>query len=105
MRHPLPAADLVICRDVLIHFPDEDLVTAFQAILACGARYLLTSTFVERTRNEPIELGDWRPVNLELAPLSLPPPIDAILETPDVPGYEDKRLALWDLELVRAGGP
>jgi SAM-dependent methyltransferase len=103
MRHPLPRAELVICRDVLIHFPDEDLVTALDAILASGARYLLTTTFVARERNEPIELGDWRPVNLQLPPLSLPPPIDAIRETPDEPGFEDKRLGLWDLDVLRDG--
>ena len=29
-QHPLPRADLVLCRDVLIHFPDADLVRAMQ---------------------------------------------------------------------------
>ena len=100
-RDPLPRADLVLCRDVLIHFPDEDLVPAMRAILDTGARYLLAGTFVARTENPPIVLGDWRPLNMQLPPLSMPPPRDWLLETVNVPGYEDKRLALWDLQHLR----
>ena len=102
-RDPLPRADLVLCRDVLSHHPDDDLVTALHAIIASRSRYLLASTFIEREENRPIVLGGWRPVNLELAPLSLPPPIDALVETPPETGYDDKRLALWDLRDLRSG--
>ena len=100
-RHPLPRADLVLCRDVLIHFPDEDLVPAMRAIVDTGARYLLAGTFLERTENRPIVLGDWRPLNMQLPPLSMPPPGDWLVETVSEPGYEDKRLALWDLHALR----
>jgi SAM-dependent methyltransferase len=96
-RDPLPPADLVLCRDVLVHFSNDELELALRAITATGARYLLAGTFIEREENEPIELGQWRPVNLEQPPLSLPPPLETILETPDIPGFEDKRLGLWDL--------
>jgi SAM-dependent methyltransferase len=102
-RDPLPRADLVLCRDVLIHFPDEDLMTALRAIIASGSRYLLASTFIAREKNDPIALGDWRPVNLQLPPLSLPAPVDALIETPPETGYDDKRLALWDLRELRNG--
>ncbi len=101
IRDPLPGADLVMCRDVLIHFPNELLIDAMQALLATGARYMLASTFLGREENVDIELGDWRPTNLELPPLSLPPPIDSILETPSEPGFEDKRLGLWNLDDLR----
>ncbi|MFZ0040366.1 MAG: glycosyltransferase [Solirubrobacteraceae bacterium] len=100
-RDPLPQADLVLCRDVLIHFPDDDLVTAMQAIIGSGARYLMAGTFVDRRENRPIALGDWRPVNLRLPPLSMPPPLDWLVETPPESGYDDKRLAVWDLTELR----
>jgi hypothetical protein len=102
-RDPLPRANLVLCRDVLIHFPDEDLITALRAIIASGSRYLLASTFIGREKNDPIALGDWRPVNLQLPPLCLPAPVDALIETPPETGYDDKRLALWDLRELRNG--
>jgi SAM-dependent methyltransferase len=101
LRDPLPPADLVLCRDVLIHIPNEELPVALNAIIATGARYLLAGTFIEREETIPIELGDWRPLNLERPPLCLPPPMKTILETPDVPGFEDKRLGLWDLGRLR----
>ena len=94
-RDPLPRADLVLCRDALNHFSDEDLMTALRAIIASGSRYLLASTFIAREKNDPIAIGDWRPVNLQLPPLSLPAPVDALIETPPETGYDDKRLALW----------
>jgi glycosyltransferase involved in cell wall biosynthesis/SAM-dependent methyltransferase len=100
-RDPLPRADLVLCRDVLIHFPDEDLIPAMQAIVDSGARYLLAGTFLARTENPPIVLGDWRPLNMQLPPLSMPPPADWLVETVSEPGFEDKRLALWDLHALR----
>jgi glycosyltransferase involved in cell wall biosynthesis len=101
-RDPLPRADVVLCRDVLIHFPDDDLARALRAIIASGARYLLASTFIDREENEPIVLGAWHPVNLQLPPLSLPPPVDTLIETPSETGYDDKRLALWDLRSLRS---
>ncbi len=48
IRDPLPRADLVLCRDVLIHFPDDDLLRALHAIIASRSRYLLATTFTER---------------------------------------------------------
>jgi SAM-dependent methyltransferase len=101
IRDPLPEADLVMCRDVLIHFPNDLLIDAMQALLTTSARYMLATTFLEREQNLDIELGEWRPTNLELPPLSLPRPIASILETPSVAGYEDKRLGLWDLDELR----
>jgi hypothetical protein len=76
-------------------------VPAMRAILETGARYLLAGTFVGRTENPPIVLGDWRPLNMQLPPLSMPPPADWLVETVSEPGYEDKRLALWDLHALR----
>jgi glycosyltransferase involved in cell wall biosynthesis/SAM-dependent methyltransferase len=99
-RDPLPRADLVLCRDVLIHFAGDDLVHAMAAIVDSGARYLLATTFLNRHENPPISLGGWRPLNMGLPPLSMPPPQDWLVETPPEHGFDDKRLALWDLHSV-----
>lgn len=105
-RDRLPRADLVLCRDVLIHFPDEDVVRALANFARTGARWLLATTFVERPRNDPIELGGWRTLNLEAPPFRLPPPARLVLDLPlvDRELYLDKRLGLWELQdAVRAG--
>jgi glycosyltransferase involved in cell wall biosynthesis len=98
---PLPRADLVLCRDVLIHFPNEELVTAINAIIASRSRYLLAGTYVGRQENRQTTLPIWRPINLQLPPVSLPPPQECLIETPWETGHEDKRLGLWDLRALR----
>jgi hypothetical protein len=78
----LPLCDLVLCREVLMHFPDHDVLAALSNLKRTRARWLLTTTFAERSANEPIELGAWRPLNLEAPPFAFPPPVRVF---PDVP--------------------
>jgi hypothetical protein len=98
-RDELPPADLVICRDVLVHFPDDDVERALAAFRSTSARWLLATTFTARETNEPIELGGWRTLNLEAPPFNFPPPVRALADIPirDREHYLDKRLALWPL--------
>jgi SAM-dependent methyltransferase len=97
-RDRLPRVDLVLCRDVLIHFPDDDVLRALENFRR-SARWLLTTTFVDRERNEPIELGEWRTLNLQAPPFELPEPKRLLDDIPlvDRELYLDKRLALWEL--------
>jgi hypothetical protein len=82
-----------------MHFPDEDVLRAVRNMRRTGARWLLTTTFVDRTSNETISLGGWRPLNLQAAPFDFPPPLRTFEDMPLVQreGYLDKRLALWEL--------
>jgi hypothetical protein len=98
-RDELPRADFVLCRDVLVHFPDDDIERALAAFRRAGARWLLATTFTAREANEPIELGGWRTLNLEAPPFSFPPPDRALDDIP-IRKRElalDKRLGLWRL--------
>lgn len=98
----LPRADFVLCREVLMHFPDQDVKRAVANFKGSGARWLLTTTFMDRASNEPIGLGDWRPLNLQAAPFDFPPPVRALEDIPllDRARYLDKRLALWELSTL-----
>ena len=60
-----PQADLVLCRDCLVHLSANDILKALRNIVASGARYLLSTTFVDRTASGDIVIG-WHPVNLQL---------------------------------------
>lgn len=101
---PLPAADVILCRDCLVHFSDRDVWATLDNFRRSGSRYLLTTTFVGRDANPAIRTGSWRPLNLQAAPFRLPPPLHAVDEQCRHSGgiYRDKRLALWALESLPA---
>jgi hypothetical protein len=95
----LPCADVVLCRDCLVHFSFADIRLAIDSIRASGSRYLLTTTFPARSTNWDIVTGQWRPLNIEAPPISLPRPLRLVNEEcPDEDGaYSDKSLGLWRL--------
>lgn len=102
---PLPRADVVLCRDGLVHLSNEDVWKAIRNIKRSESRFLLTTTFVDRAGNKPIPTGSWRPLNLEREPFCFESPSSLIdercLHTNGI--YRDKRLALWDLASVPDG--
>lgn len=103
-RDPLPAADVILCRDCLVHLSFANVARALDNIRRSAAGYLLTTTFTDHDVNEDIEDGDWRILNLERAPFNLPPPMAVIVED-CVEGdgdYRDKSLGLWRVEELPA---
>ncbi|MEM8933655.1 MAG: class I SAM-dependent methyltransferase, partial [Acidobacteriota bacterium] len=99
---PLPRVDLVLCRDGLVHLAFADIARALDNVRRSGARFLLTTTFVDHAANDDIVTGAWRPLNLELTPFEFPPPLASIDErcTHTEGRYRDKRLALWELDAL-----
>jgi len=95
IRDKLPKADLVLCRDCLVHLSYSDIFRALKNIKDSGCTYLLTTTSVEKDRNEDIPTGIWRPVNLQLPPFNLPTPMKLIDEEYPTDNRRDKNLGLW----------
>jgi SAM-dependent methyltransferase len=95
----LPEVDLIFCRDCLVHFSYQDALRALYNFQKSKSTYLLTTTFTNRKVNDDIITGDWRTLNLQLAPFHFPPPITIINECcPEDGGrYSDKSLGLWRL--------
>jgi SAM-dependent methyltransferase len=92
----LPKADLVFCRDCLVHLSFKDALAALHNVCGSGARYLLTTTFPHCERNRDIATGQWRMINLEVSPFFLPPPLRLIDEKcSEGVAYQDKSLGLW----------
>ena len=91
----LPQADLVLCRDCLVHFSYRDVFRALANIKRSGSGFLLTTTFIGRAANHDILTGHWRPLNLQRAPFSLPAPTWLLDEQCPQPQYRDKHLGLW----------
>jgi len=93
----LPQTDLILCRDCLVHFSFENIIKTLINFQKSGARYLLTTTFINQSRkNIDIKTGAWRPLNLEKPPFNFPKPLRIILEQcTEKAHYADKSLGLW----------
>lgn len=104
IRDALPTADLVLCRDCLVHLSIADIRRALRNVCASGSRYLLTTTFVDRPDNPDIATGQWRPINLQAPPFGLPAPLRLINEecAEEDGAYPDKSLGLWEIREVLA---
>lgn len=101
IRDPLPAADVIFCRDCLVHLNFRDAQRTLDNFKRSGSRYLLTTTFTARESNAELGAGMiWRTLNLERAPFKLPPPLRLINEDCSEGGgaFGDKSLGLWRLE-------
>lgn len=99
----LPRADLILCRDVFVHYSFENVFKAINNFKRSNSEYMLATSFNECDINEDIFTGGWRMVNLTKSPFNFPRPIDCINDI--VPGYENelkgKILGLWKLKDIK----
>ena len=99
-RDGLPHADVILCRDCLVHLSFDNIARAVANFRASGARFLLATTFPEWEANRDCEDGDWRALNLEKAPFGWPAPGELINEACEEGGggWRDKSIGLWRLD-------
>lgn len=104
-RDPLPRADVVLCRDCLVHLSFDHIRRALENLRASGSTWLLTTTFVDHEENVDIEDGDWRMLNLTRPPFDLPAPEVVLIEgcAEGDGAYDDKALGLWRIEALATG--
>lgn len=102
LRSELPTADLVLCRDCLVHLSHADIGQAMRNIQSSGATWLLTTTFPAQGVNEDITTGDWRPIDLTAAPFYWPTPEELLVEecTEGNGAFADKSLGLWRVHAI-----
>jgi SAM-dependent methyltransferase len=98
----LTTVELIICRDCLVHLSFRLIAKALRNIKLSGSKYLLTTTFPSRDRNEDIKTGGWRTLNLRASPFNFPEPILLINEGCKEAGgaYGDKSLGLWRIDEI-----
>jgi SAM-dependent methyltransferase len=87
---PLPRADAVLCRDLLVHLSYGMAKQALRNMKSSGATHLATTTF-PGAENVDISTGMWRKLDLEADPFCFPPPLEQIVEDPE----KGKALGLW----------
>ena len=87
--YELPKVDLIICKDVLQHLCNKDVVTILVKIITSSKFSLITNDFKpENTENKDIDNGDYRCLDLTLSPFYLD--VVTILESERV-GWKPKR--------------
>ena len=96
---PIPVADLWLCREVLFHLSNKDVLKVLELFSNSSVKYILTTTFDFVRENRDIGGGGIRLINLRLPPFKLPAPVMRIADfiAPAPPRY----LALWSREQVR----
>jgi SAM-dependent methyltransferase len=101
---PLPRADVILCRDCLVHLSLADVGAAVRNFVRSGSTYILTTSFFDIEHNAEITTGGWRELDFQRPPFLFPPPLATIDERlVDAEGrYRDKRFALWALDSVAA---
>lgn len=104
LNDDIGSADLLMCRDLLIHFSEADIFRFFQNLQKTNITYILTTHFFEE-KNQDIATGQWRPINLTEQPYNLPKPADHILEKTkmfDGRFSQTKTMSLWRIEDIRS---
>jgi hypothetical protein len=92
-------ADLLLCRDALIHFSYADIWRALQNVARADITYFATTTFPATEQNEDLVTGiEWRHLNVEAAPFGFPPPLTSL---PEGFNRADQVLSVWRVADLR----
>jgi SAM-dependent methyltransferase len=104
----IPKVDLIIARQLLIHFPNAYIAGILDKFKASGSTYLLASHW-PGTENKEYEAEGFsyrgyieRTTNFQAAPFNFPEPLDVIFEPALTEATEsvlkdDHEMALWKL--------
>lgn len=103
LKDNIGSADLLLCRDLLIHFSNADIQKFFRNVSQANIEYILTTHFIDE-ENADIATGQWRPVNLTVSPFNLPEPIDLLFEETKMFNgryAKIKAMALWRMADIK----
>ena len=95
LKDDLPKVDLILCRDLFIHFSFNDIFKSLDNIKKSGSKYLLTTSYPSIKTNHDILSGQWHPLNLLMPPFCFPKPLKFIDEKNLEKGIPNKHLLLW----------
>jgi HAD superfamily hydrolase (TIGR01509 family) len=102
-RDELPDADVLICRDCLVHLSYANIRAVLANIARSNIRYVLMTSFPGRGANRDVKDGDWRTLDFQAPPFSFPEPRLAIVEQCEEEdgSYADKSLLAWPVASLR----
>jgi hypothetical protein len=89
----LPDADVILCRDCLIHLSFKSIKAALSNFKKTSATHLLCTTHTTVTENIDCPDGSWRNINLLLPPFNFQPPVKSLVEDAEL----GKCMGVWRL--------
>lgn len=94
----LPDCDLWLCRHVLFHLSNDDIIKVFENFARSNIKYILMEDHTFVNNNNDIRSGGFRLVNVRAHPFFLPKPTRRVPDSvpPEAPGY----LGLWTRDQV-----
>jgi hypothetical protein len=96
VRDPFPQADLWFCRDCLFHLPYDAIFTALESFCRSGIKFAMLTNHLNISNfvNRDIEPGDFRLIDLHLAPFHLPR--QALYRVPDyIFPFPPREMCIW----------
>lgn len=98
----LPSADLIFCRDCLVHLSYRDIFKSLNNIKKSKFKFFMTTNFIDRKFNKNIATGSWRTLNLLKPPFNFPEPVENIDEmcSEANKSYPDKVLSIWKKDSI-----
>lgn len=96
-RDELPYADVLLCRDCLVHLSYANIRAVLANIARSKIRNVLMTSFPGRGGNRDVQDGDWRTLDFQSPPFSFPEPHLTIVEKCEEEdgSYADKSLLAW----------
>jgi hypothetical protein len=92
----LPYADVIFCRDCLVHLSFREIRLALQNIKATAPKYFVTTTFPHHKKNVDTVTPYWRALNMQLMPFNFPGPVHLIKDFSDTQqNHQGKYLGVW----------
>ena len=109
-RDKLPNADVLLCRDCLVHLSYANIRAVLANVARSNIRFVLMTSFPGRGGNYDVTDGDWRALDFQAPPFSFPEPRLAIVEKCEEEdgSYADKSLLAWrvaDLQVDDQSAP
>lgn len=99
----LPTCDMIFVRDCLVHFPISSIFKFLLNLTSSNIKFLMTTSFINRTSNYDISFGEWRQLNLLIQPFNLQKPLAIINENCTENGgvNSDKSMCIWSVDDIR----
>lgn len=91
--------DLIINRDCLVHFTDDEIFRSLKNIKNSKCKYFGSTIFLNNYNNKKSNLPDnWRPINLCKEPFNLPDPYIVLNDRTTGKFDQHKAFAIWNIK-------